>query len=218
MVIICTTSFTKILRPAHTAVFMCSVWISEQTAIISLYSINWLVFKTETECVYCAVRTEYITYIITGFNGRSVASLSPRSQGFDLRPIPMIFVVEKVAHGQVLLPTYFGVPPQIVNTYLHLSTALIRTSDKAWEPPEALSFNGKRPPQNSFHIVCCPSAVKRKPQLRSHPDATLLATIYTSPLALELGIYSFAHNVCKMWIFYEPRRVILGNTRHIVEE
>ena len=33
------------------------VWIWEQTAIISLYSINWLVFITETECVYCAVRT-----------------------------------------------------------------------------------------------------------------------------------------------------------------
>ena len=36
---------------------MCFVWIWEQTAIISLYSINWLVCITETECVYCAVRT-----------------------------------------------------------------------------------------------------------------------------------------------------------------
>ena len=34
-------------------------WISEQTAIISLYNINWLVFKTEMECVHCAVRTGY---------------------------------------------------------------------------------------------------------------------------------------------------------------
>jgi hypothetical protein len=33
------------------------VWISEQTAIISLYNINWLVFVTEAACVYCAVRT-----------------------------------------------------------------------------------------------------------------------------------------------------------------
>jgi hypothetical protein len=38
------------------SVFMSFVWISEQAAIISLYSINWLVFITETECVYCAVR------------------------------------------------------------------------------------------------------------------------------------------------------------------
>jgi len=34
--------------------FMC---ISEQTAIISLYSIDWLVFINETKCVYCAVRS-----------------------------------------------------------------------------------------------------------------------------------------------------------------
>ena len=39
-------------------VFMCLVWIWEQTATIAPYSINWLVFITET-CVYCAVRTEY---------------------------------------------------------------------------------------------------------------------------------------------------------------
>jgi len=44
---------------------MCFVWISEQTAIISLYSVNRLVCTTETECVYCAVRTGSlnITYV-----------------------------------------------------------------------------------------------------------------------------------------------------------
>jgi len=51
---------------------MCFVWISEQTAIISLYSINWLVFITETDSVYCAVRTESL-YIIQG-NARSVVN------------------------------------------------------------------------------------------------------------------------------------------------
>jgi len=45
------------------SVFMCFVWISEQTAIISLYNINWLVFITETGCVYCAVRTESLCTI-----------------------------------------------------------------------------------------------------------------------------------------------------------
>ena len=51
------------------SVFMCFVWIWEQTAIISLYSFNWLVFITETECVYCAVRTGslYIIWLILGF-------------------------------------------------------------------------------------------------------------------------------------------------------
>ena len=45
------------------SVFMCFVWIWKQTAIISLYNINWLVFITETESVYCAVRTGSL-YII----------------------------------------------------------------------------------------------------------------------------------------------------------
>ena len=36
---------------------MCFVWISEQTPITSLHSINLTVFKTEAESVYCAVRT-----------------------------------------------------------------------------------------------------------------------------------------------------------------
>jgi hypothetical protein len=42
---------------------MCFVWILEQTAIISLYIIKWLVFITEMECVYCSVRTGSITII-----------------------------------------------------------------------------------------------------------------------------------------------------------
>ena len=45
------------------SVFICFVRIWEQTAVISLYSINWLVCITETECVYCAVRTGSL-YII----------------------------------------------------------------------------------------------------------------------------------------------------------
>ena len=32
--------------------------LSSVTAIISLYNINWLVFITEMECVYCPVRAE----------------------------------------------------------------------------------------------------------------------------------------------------------------
>jgi len=57
VVTICTASLTlnsSTFCP-HSA-FVCFVWISEQTVIISLYNINWLVCITETECVYCAVR------------------------------------------------------------------------------------------------------------------------------------------------------------------
>ena len=64
VVAICTASltFNNITFCPHSA-FMCFVWIWEQTAIISLYSINWLVFITETECVYCAVRAKSLAVI-----------------------------------------------------------------------------------------------------------------------------------------------------------
>ena len=59
VVTICTASltFSNSTFCPH-GVLMCFVWIWEQTAIISLYSINWQVFVTETQCVFCAVRIE----------------------------------------------------------------------------------------------------------------------------------------------------------------
>jgi hypothetical protein len=61
VVTLCTTKFDiKNSSSAHTLYFMYFVWIFEQTAITSLYTINWLVFMTETGCVYCAVRAEYV--------------------------------------------------------------------------------------------------------------------------------------------------------------
>ena len=56
VVTICTTSLTfnsSTFCPHN--VFMCFVWISEQTALISLHEINWLVCITKTDSAYCAV-------------------------------------------------------------------------------------------------------------------------------------------------------------------
>ena len=47
---------STIVCSAHT-VFMCFVFIWEQTATCATCSINWLVFITEMKSVYCAVRT-----------------------------------------------------------------------------------------------------------------------------------------------------------------
>jgi hypothetical protein len=47
---------------------MCFVWISEQTAIISLYSSNWLIFISETECVHCAVRNKSLNKMQFNFS------------------------------------------------------------------------------------------------------------------------------------------------------
>jgi len=49
-------SHSTTVRSAHT-VFMCFVFIWEQTATRATYSINWLAFMTEVKSVYSAVRT-----------------------------------------------------------------------------------------------------------------------------------------------------------------
>jgi hypothetical protein len=46
----------KIVQSAHT-LFLCVVFISEQTATCALHNVNVLVFMTEMKGVYCAVRT-----------------------------------------------------------------------------------------------------------------------------------------------------------------
>jgi hypothetical protein len=56
---------------------MCFVWISEQTAIISLHSIKWLVFITEAECVYCAVRTEIQVHLRVLYGSENKQQLFP---------------------------------------------------------------------------------------------------------------------------------------------
>ena len=71
MVIICTTSltFNNSTFCPH-SVFVCFVWIWEQTSIISLNNINWLVFITETKCVYCAVGVRSATSFRKGSKPR----------------------------------------------------------------------------------------------------------------------------------------------------
>ena len=53
------------VRSAHT-VFMCFVFISEQTATCATYSMNWLVFITEMKSVYSAVRTGALNIAVCG--------------------------------------------------------------------------------------------------------------------------------------------------------
>ena len=86
MVTICTTSltFNNSTFCPHT-VFMCFVWISEQTAIISLYNINWLVFINEPQCVYCAVGSESINIIQANFSLYSDTNVRPHDR--DLLPL-----------------------------------------------------------------------------------------------------------------------------------
>jgi hypothetical protein len=62
----CTTSFhiEKFCVVPTRCIYMCFVWISEQTAINnSLCQNKWYVFQSATKYVYCTVRTEYLNII-----------------------------------------------------------------------------------------------------------------------------------------------------------
>ena len=57
------------------SVFMCSVWIWERTAIISLYSINWLVFITELFLLLS--NTKFLCYSVCQNYCNSIRSTTP---------------------------------------------------------------------------------------------------------------------------------------------
>ena len=78
---------------------MCSVWISEQSAIISLYSINLLVFKTEAECLLRGTnwvfKSDRYSFVLKGlkriwtakgvdFVGDKMLCVSPRDRWCDI--------------------------------------------------------------------------------------------------------------------------------------
>jgi hypothetical protein len=46
--------------------FVCFVFVWEQTAICATYSINWLVFITEMKSVYCTVQTGSLNKAVCG--------------------------------------------------------------------------------------------------------------------------------------------------------
>jgi len=106
---VCVTVWNSAFCP-QIALVSFFIIISEQTAIISLYSITWLVFITESECVYCAVRAAPImqfglvlVYMAVQWF-RWVAGLSPRRPGFDHVSVHVRFAVHSVALGQVFFP------------------------------------------------------------------------------------------------------------------
>jgi hypothetical protein len=69
-----------------------------KTTTISLYNINWFFFITETEYVYCAVRTRSLNIIQVNLSLKNavpwlrwlVPGLSPRRPGFDPRSVPVL--------------------------------------------------------------------------------------------------------------------------------
>jgi len=69
---------------------------------------------------------------------RWVASLSPRRPRFEVRSVPLLFVVDKVALGQgflrVLRLSLVNIIPLVLRTHLYLYAALPWQTGEVWEP------------------------------------------------------------------------------------
>jgi len=125
-------------------VYMCSAWITEQTAIISLYSINWLIFITETECIYCAVRIESLnttearvrfqvnSWEICGWQRYTGTGFSPSTSVSPVSIIPpMLHTHSFIYHWRYIMffSQYFSFPCQYHSTnapysFIHLPPTL----------------------------------------------------------------------------------------------
>ena len=178
MVTICTTTltFTNSTFCPH-RVFMCFVWISEQTAIISLYTINWLVCTTETECVYCAVRTGSLN--ITQFKfywkirgslcsipGQSMSDCGGRSG------TGTVFL-------RILCFSTVSIFPTMLHTYLSLHDALTRV--RLGTSQNAIRGVFKKKPN---FLISAPTSTESALRLLSAPSVRFWQQTAICPVSL----------------------------------
>jgi len=143
---------------------MCFVWISEQTAIISLYSINWLVCITETESVYCAVRTGYLYITQLEFHWKIRGSLC------SIPGQSMSDCGGRSGTGAVFLRilqfSTVSIIPSVLHTYLDLHSALTRTRMGTFQSATLFRKSGSVGYKSTF-TFCLQSVV------HWHPDSSV---------------------------------------------
>jgi len=141
VVTVCTASLTfnnSTFCPR--SVFMCFVWIWEETAIISLYNINWLVFITETECLlrgtdWILLLWFVLNLVFTGFGGQSPAC---RHGGQGSMPGLSMWHWNRFPHPSSLFPCqyHFTIAPlspwSACSHYRNEKRAAVRTFQKGF--------------------------------------------------------------------------------------
>ena len=106
--------------------FMCFMWIWEQTAVISLYS---MVCITETESVYCAVRTGYLNAIhfnVACHHGAQIRSQAAVWEFFRGKVLLVVFRFSPVCVNPPLLRVCFHVNVTVISWSLTLREEVLR--------------------------------------------------------------------------------------------
>jgi hypothetical protein len=100
--------------------------------IVSLYSINLLVYVTEMECIYCAVRVESLNvFQINLWHQTGLAVAHAVSNVFEPRLVHVRFVVNKVAlrQGFLRILRFCPVSIKMVLTQLYLNVPFTRRTN-----------------------------------------------------------------------------------------
>jgi len=171
-----------------TQLYLCFVRIWEQTAIISPYSISWLAFITETDCVYCAVRTESLNLTQFKFDWKirgSPCSIPGRSKSdCGGRSGTGAVFLRKLRSSTVSI-----IPPKL-HTYLGLHAALTRTRLGTFQNAILFRKSGSAGYKSTFTF--CLQRVDHW-----HPGFSLHWSLcFFSPDACKLypGMPSYCHN------------------------
>ena len=127
---------------------MCFVWISEPTAIISLYCISWLVFITETESVYCAVRAECACLIHLNIMKINPPCLDVRFPNYALQHQSFMKIPRPVFWSHCCLHSSV-----FIFTFIFIRILSERREGEAWESAYNMMLFLPHPPSK----LKCPS-------------------------------------------------------------
>ena len=112
---------------------MFCVDLRKKTAIIFLYNINWLVFITETECVYCAIRTGYLNNNSRSFPSSNGLTRLPTAQAkFMLRDFDLASVFISI-----LDDTAQSIPQLKIQIFWNIKTCRLVNSYRGFVPPSS---------------------------------------------------------------------------------
>jgi hypothetical protein len=131
---------------------MCLVRVSEETAIISLYRTNWLVFIIEIVCVYCSVRADFLNVLHANFSFMTLAWLSsqmPACHRGGRVSVHAKFAVDKMELRIIFLRLFrFPLPIsfQQCSTLIFMYLLLLpeRKTGETWEPSKKQFYFGNR--------------------------------------------------------------------------
>jgi hypothetical protein len=175
------------------SVFICFVWIWEQTALISTYGVKWLVFITETECVYCAARTEssntaqLSTMLHSKHKTQHKCSTSPLPTVHFPSHYHLHFLTQYLVSSPPLLEGRAGITWENSEQQISVFLCHNNNSEKVWR----LTLP---PPPTLFSVICTISTATGFSTVLPFP---LTLSFYQRSILIFISVMSYQRDTCR---------------------